>query len=84
MSDEGKNANHDTNEQPAGRAPMTQDEFVAVDGDHCPFCRGCDSIHMDGQNFERCYICGAAYRIEHMPIQITGYKILQKPAYDYK
>jgi len=68
-------------EQPEKREPMTQSEFIAVDGDHCPYCRGCDSVHMDDQNFERCYICGAVYRIEHMPIQIIGYTLLKDPAY---
>lgn len=61
---------------------MTQEEFIAVDGDHCPLCRSCDSVHVDDQNFERCYNCGCAYRIEHMPIVVTGYKMIEGSGHD--
>ena len=65
---------------------MTQEEFVATDGDHCPFCRSRNFVHMEvveDQNFERCYNCGGAFRIECRPRVITGYKLIERPAYDY-
>lgn len=66
--------------EPAKRAPMTQEEFVAVDGDHCPFCRSTDFGRVQGTGHEFCWDCTAEYRIEHEPVRITGYTIIRDPA----
>ena len=59
--------------------PMTQEEFVADDGLHCPYCRGDDIDHEDQENYKYCYDCSGKWRIEHEPIILTGYKIIRKP-----